>query len=336
MIKHIRNPFIISFAFLIFSITFLTIFFNKISRDSLVEQVQHRQQAAVRAGAKSIESFLNSIGRTTAIIADTPTQDKLDEFVEVWGDDNVVGIIAVNKNGNVVAASNRENKSEIGETVVERGYFAWAKTAKKGEYRVFSPVVSKIGASKGQFIITVASPVVKDDTFNGVVVTAILVSDLTKAYLSNMKVLESSKLYIITDYGKVIYSEQPEFLSLNFSDIFKNDFLGRDKVLEIINNELKKKDETKIQLAIPNFDNGFKIEPYLISAAPISLSNNLWKIIISVPEDDLFVFTYSVFNKQIVAIFVVVTLFILLTLRVSRNIGYDQAVVDEHKKHGIS
>lgn len=336
MIKHIRNPFIISFIFLIFSIVFLSIFFNKISRKALVEQIQHRQQVAVRSGAKSIESFLNAIGRTTAIIADDPSQHKLDEFVEMWEDDNVVGIVAVNRQGSVFAASNREDKVEIGETVVERGYFAWAKTARKGEYRVFSPVVSKIGASKGQFIITVASPIIKNNDFDGVVVTAILVSDLANAYLSNLKVLDSSKIYILTDYGKVIYSEQPEFLGLDFRDLFKSEFLGKEKVLQIIDEELKKNSETKISLAIPNFDNGFKIEPYLISSAPISLTNNLWKIIISVPEDDLLIFTYSFFNSQIIAVFVVVTIFILLTLRASRDMGYDQAVVDEHKKHGIS
>lgn len=335
MSKHIQNPFIISFVFLIFSIIFLMVFFNKIERDSLVEQIQHRQQVVVRSGAKSIEGFLNAIGRTVAILSDNPTQSKLEEFVDMWEDDNVVGIIAVNKSGRVVAASNREDRPEIGETVVERGYFDWAKTAQKGEYRVFSPVLSKIGASKGQYIVTIASPVVTKGGFDGVVVAAVLLSDLTNAYLGNLKVLDTSNIYLITDTGILIYTDQPGLIGLNFKEIFKDDFLGKNKILELISEEISSSKETKVEIVLPNQNNYSKLEPYLISGAPISLTNDHWKVIISLPEKDLFVFTYSVFGKQVMTIFVVVTLFILLTLRASRNSGYQDAVIDEHKKHGI-
>ena len=56
---------------------------------------------------------------------------------------------------------------------------------------------------------------------------------------------------------------------------------------------------------------------------------------VSVPEKDLNVFTFNFFNKQILAIFIVVTLFILITLRASRNSGYKEAIIDEHKIHKI-
>jgi C4-dicarboxylate-specific signal transduction histidine kinase len=336
MNKHIQNPFKVSFIFFIFSVIFLSVFFNKIERDSLVEQIQHRQQVAVRSGAKSIESFLNAIGRTTAVLADDPTQLKLDEFVNMWKNDNVVGVIAVSKDGRVIAASNREEKTEIGQTVLERGYFNWAKTAKKSEYHVFTPVISKIGSSKGQYIVTIASPILRNGKFDGVVVSAILLSELTNTYLGNLKVLDTSNLYLITSDGIVVYSDQSDLAGLNFSEIFKDDFLGKDKIIEWIGQELSMPTETKAEVALPNYSNNLKLEPYLISGAPVALTNDLWKIVITLPEKDLFVFTYSIFGKQVLTIFVVVTLFIIVTLKASRNSGYQEAVIDEHKKHGIS
>lgn len=336
MIKRsIKDPFVISFVFLVFSIVFLGIFFNKISSDNLGEQIQHRQQLATRTGAKSIENFLGSVGRTTAILADEPTQKRMDEFVDVWEDDNVVGVIATNKDGVVTVVSNREDKREVGETVNERGYFKWAMTAEKGEFRAFRPVISKIGASEGKYIVPVSSPIIRNGEFDGVVTTAILLSDLASAYLDNIEVLDSSTIYLVTSDGEIIYSDYKDLTRKSFKEIFPNEFLGKDKILEIIGNELKSNGETKIKIAIPNFDKSFKLEPYLISASPITISDNLWKVVVSVPEKDLMVFTYSIFNKQVAIIFVVVTLFIILTLRASRNMGYKDAVIEEHRIHNI-
>lgn len=336
MAKHLRNPFVISSIFLIFSIVFLSIFFNKISRDNLSEQIQHRQQLAVRSGAKSIGSFLRGVGRSVAVLSYDPDQDKLDMFIESWKDVGVAGVISIDGNGRIIAASNRENKKEIGATVIERGYFKWAQTAKRGEYLVDSPVISKIGPTKDKYIITISSPVIdQNEKFNGVVTSAILVEELINIHLEDIKVLNSSKIYLVSSNEEIIYSDNNELTGKEIKDIFNTEFLGKKKILEILSIETRKDDETKIKLAIPNLDNGFGIESYFISASPIVLGDNLWKVVISVPEKDLNVFTYSFFNKQIVAVFFVVTVFILLTLRASRSSGYQEAVDDEHKKHNI-
>jgi hypothetical protein len=86
MTKYIKNPFLISGLFLLFSIIFLSIFFNKISRDNLTEQIQHRQQLAVRSGAKSVGSFLRAVGRSILVLSSDPGQARLDRFIESWKD----------------------------------------------------------------------------------------------------------------------------------------------------------------------------------------------------------------------------------------------------------
>lgn len=113
MTKHIKNPFVISFIFLIFSTIFLSIFFNKISRDNLSEQIQHRQQLGARSGAKSIGSFLRGVGRSLLVLSADPSQLRLDRFVDSWKEVVVAGVVSVDKNGNVIAAANRENKTEL-------------------------------------------------------------------------------------------------------------------------------------------------------------------------------------------------------------------------------
>lgn len=336
MTKHLKNPFFISFVFLIFSIVFLSIFFNKISRDNLSEQIQHRQQLAVRSGAKSIGSFLRGVGRSALALSTDTSQERLDRFVASWKEVGVTGVLSVDKNGKVILASNKDGVTDIGRSVADREYFKWAKGASRGDYFIDTPIISRSGSSKGDYIVTVTTSIIDDnDNFDGAVVVAILVSDLVKFHLNDIKVLDSSKLYLVSSSGEMIFSDQEDLVGQRFDQIFANDFLGRDKILEIISSELKSQEETKIKIALPNGDSGFKLTPYLISASPVNLSDQHWKLVISVPEKDLNVFTFNFFNKQILAVFAVVTVFILLTLKYSKAVGYDQAVVDEHIKHGI-
>lgn len=333
--KHMKNPFIISGLFFLFSIAFLFVFFNKTSRDLLIEQVQHRQQLSVRAGAKSIDSFITAVGRSNVILAHDVSQDKLHEFIDEWSTSGVSGIIATDKNGIVLYNSNTLKLINIGVDVSDRDYFAWSKTAKEGEYKVFPPIISKVGATKGEYIVTVSTPIFHNSQFDGVLTTAVLLTSLTKEYLGDLRILDSSKIYLVTESGEIVYSDVSEITGRNFKDIFDTDFLGKEKVFEIVANELKKDTESKLQLAIPNFQNGLALEPYLISAAPVSISDNLWKLVAVTPEKSLLTFTYKIFSGQIMAAFIVATLFIVLVLRVSRNTGYQEAVTDEHKIHNI-
>ena len=130
-----KNPFIISGLFFLFSIAFLFVFFNKTSRDSLVEQVQHRQQVSVRAGSKSIETLLDSIGKTLVTLSNNPTQSNLDQFIKLWSKSEVIGVILINNSGIVTNISNITNIKDTGIDVSDRDYYKWAKNAKKGHGR---------------------------------------------------------------------------------------------------------------------------------------------------------------------------------------------------------
>ena len=330
------NSFYISGLFLLFAIIFLSIFFNKISRDSLVEQVQHRQQLSVRMSVKLIENLINSVGKSLLILSDNPRQNELDQFVKTWSPSGIAGITVLNNDGVVIKASNTTNILDLGMNLSDRDYYKWAVDDKDQEFRAFTPIVSRRGPSKGTYVVPVAHPFFSENKVNGLFVIGIPLNNLNIDCLENIKILDSSKVFLITSEGQIIYSEYPELISKNIKDGFEIDFLGKKKVIELILNDLKKDDESKLKLAIPNFENNFKLESYLISSAPIHISNELWKVVVATPEKDLLTFTYNYFNKQIIAVFIVVIIFILLTLRASRNSGYREAVVNEHRIHKIS
>src|SRR3989344_9104939 len=105
MSKYTKNPFVISGLFLIFAIIFLFIFFNRNSRNSLIEQVQHRQQLSVRLGSELIENLLNSVGKSLLMISNRSEQAELDLFVKNWNASGIVGITFLNKDGIVTKSS---------------------------------------------------------------------------------------------------------------------------------------------------------------------------------------------------------------------------------------
>jgi len=80
----------------------------------------------------------------------------------------------------------------------------------------------------------------------------------------------------------------------------------------------------------------FSLNPYFISASPIHVSDQIWKVVTVTSERSLLAFNYKMYNIRVVLLFIVTAFFIGVTLRISRNAGYKNAVKDEHKLHNIS
>lgn len=336
MSKYIKNPFVISGLFLLFSIIVIFIFFSKISRDSLLEQVQHRQQLSVRMGSKLVENLLNSVGRSILMISNNPTQKELDLFVKNWNSSGIVGISMLDKDGKVVKSSNILNISDLGQDLSDRDYYKWASKNVSKTYKVFDPIVSKRGPSKGTYIIPIATAIFDNaQKFNGVLVSAVPLTSLSKNYLNDIKVITNSQIYLITSEGEIIFADDQSLLGKNYTEILNQDFLGRDKVFSIISQKLKENDESKFSLVIPNLSNKSVLEPYLISMAPIATNEQVWKMVAITPQKELNKFAYDSLSKQVIIVFVVAALFVGIALRYSRNSGYHEAVKNEHKIHGI-
>lgn len=183
---------------------------------SITQELLDRQAVIARADAGNIESFFQAIGNSIALRAqmrsmeraDSTVAEDLDAFVDQWRDSGLVaGIVLTDSRGVVTFNSNVSGTADVGESLADRDYFAWAKNQKKeGEYFVGAPVVSRLGVSRGQVIVPVASPVLAKDIFWGVVVAAVKLVPLAQRNLEFMKVSDQTSMYLVDQRGDSLYS----------------------------------------------------------------------------------------------------------------------------------
>lgn len=166
---------------------------------SLDEQILHRQQIIVRAGAQSIESYFNSIGNNLSLYSTRPdilskdsnTQLAMNLFVTRWSLP-LSGMILTDANGKILYNANREMVIDRGKSVSDRKYFTWAKDSKYGDVFIGMPVISRSGASNGKSVMPIAVPLLKNNRFEGVLTIAVYTDDLIDKYLDPLKITSES------------------------------------------------------------------------------------------------------------------------------------------------
>jgi len=186
------------------------------SKFTISNKVVERQKTLLKANRVNIETFFEVIGNSVSVLArvdsvkvnNTQITKDLDIFMEEWQDSGLIGgIVLVDEEGQVDFNSNILGVPDIGMSLADRDYFTWAKNlGKEGDYFVGRAVVSRLGGSKGQIIIPVASPVLKNGKFSGVMVAAVKLDTLNKRFLGLMDISNSTKVYLVNVEGAVIYS----------------------------------------------------------------------------------------------------------------------------------
>lgn len=209
---------------------------------TLVEQTFRREQVIAKAGAKSIESFFELFGAqmatfsTRSAIATQNLEDAqiaMDLFVDKWQDTAVGGIVLLGEDGKVLVNANRLKTPETGMDFSDRDYFVWAKDAKPFEVFVSKSMVSRLGASKGKYIVVVATPVLANGEFGGVLAASIILSELTDIYLTPLKVSQESQVYLLNQEGIILSSTISELPGKNFTQYIKaNPFPGSNILLD--------------------------------------------------------------------------------------------------------
>lgn len=185
------------------------------AKTSVSDQFAKKQELLVRAEANNITSYINSLGNSIVVLSnlssmerqDTSTAKDLDAFINQWKASGVIGgVIYADENGKVIFNSNVIGTPDLGGSVADRDYFAWAKSqTKEGEYFVGQPVVSRLGASEGKTIVVVASPVFRDDEFLGALGVSVELDGIAQHYLEVMKVSDTTDVYLIRSDGTVLY-----------------------------------------------------------------------------------------------------------------------------------
>lgn len=300
----------------------------------LVDQMLHREQVIARAGADSIEAFLELAGNSLILEARGPriievggnTQKELDNFIADWEDTPFVETILTDEEGEVLFVANREKTgTKTGVSVSDRDYFLAAKKAQPGEVFAGKPILPRLGAYEGQFLLPLATPVYKDNEFRGVLGMAILLSELNRTFLDPLKISQETKIHLVDKEGVFLATHIPELTGVNFFEYLEeNPFPGSDLLIERFKAEFEKaveKEEGKLVYTRNELADKTNLRQWLLAYSVIHLegspgqseeTHQHWILAVETPKEDALAFYPPFYSNQVAAL--VFVLFFILTI----------------------
>ncbi|HJX45813.1 MAG TPA: cache domain-containing protein [Patescibacteria group bacterium] len=306
---------------------------GKITEREVAEQMLHREQVITRAGAASIHSFIDLAGKSLLILSriprlgsNTQTQSALDDFINDWQTTPIVEAMLVNTEGKVIFVANREvTDIEKNISLADRDYFVWAKNAKQGELFLGQSIQAKLGAFKDEYVVTLSTPVYKNNEFDGVLVTAILVLKLTDSYINPLKISDRSQIYLVDRSGSIIYSHITPLLGVNFLDFLEeNPFTGSNIVINAVKekfNKLTDESEGKLEYIRNDYFDKTSFNKWLLTYSTIDLGNfsqpdKRWILVVETPYEDAELFSNPFLSNQ-----TIVLIFFILVILISSILG---------------
>lgn len=292
------------------------------AKNSISDQILAKQQVLARAEASNITSFFHEFGNSVAVLAQLKSiesknlnaSDNMDSFVEQWRASGIVdGVALTDAKGIVQLNSDITGITDTGALLSDRDYFLWGKSgAKRGEYFIGQPVISRLGGSKNQLIVPVASPVYQDGKFTGVVVAAVVLKKLTQNYLTLMMVSDKTDVYLISQDGILLFSSTyPVGVGSNVFDLLEaKGFPGTDSLTAKLRATLEKPEEG--QLRLPYKDPvSQKMEDHFVAYSPVSLGAQNWLLIMASPVTDIWNITVPMYLRVLILLLILtLTMFI--------------------------
>lgn len=316
---------------------FIYLLAERNTQQSLIEQMLHRQQVIARAGAKSIEAHLINtenglkllVRSQRVVVMGKDVQEVLNDYISDRKGTPTTGAAVINREGKIIAnANNLGGPTEIGMSVADRAYFAWAKGAREGEVYLGGPMVSRLGATKGQTIIPIASPIVDNGKFRGAAVTVVLLSKLTELYLNPLKISDQTQVYLVNRDGVLLYAPYERLVGVNYFDYLKSKpYKGSEEALAPLKKSVEGKgEEGKLDILLPNEQQGGTPTRFLIAYSPLKLGSTSLILAVASPIDEAMIFAGPLYTNQtqgiifwLVAILIVLIWFVVSLRLVQRQ-----------------
>ncbi len=293
---------------IVFLIVFIFSFYN-VARNRalsvLIDQVYHKEELAVSSGVESIQVFLEIAGNSllplsrdpSVINQDASIQENLDNFILEWTGTPVLAVIRSDKNGELSFMSNNVDIGQSSELVKglfinNRDYFNWAKTANEGEVFLGKPQLARIKMAKMpdfSFFLPLATPIHQSGEFDGVLILAISLSELTMTYLEPIEVSPDYRVYLLHSDGTILVgpSEQLGLVKLNYFEYLRdNPYPGSEKAAEDLAKALAAQEKGRLDVV---FSSPIEKGPtrFLIAYSPLFFNDDHWTLGIAVPFDDV-------------------------------------------------
>jgi len=297
---------------------------NSSARKTLIERMHLREEVVSKAGAQSISAFIKLFGNSLALLAEnqeiisrgSKSQEVLDNFVETLSEAPINGVLFVDKAGKPLLISTKtEGVLEDGAvSLVDRDYFIWAKGAKKSEVFIGRPIIPRVGNLGKQYIIPVATPVFKEDAFDGLLVSSVLLTELTEEYLEPIKISDNTIVFLADSSGTILYSPFEKLIGENYIEYLENNpFLGSKVVGSYLREKLESVEAGKLDLALPDERKG-GLTRFLIAYTPIFYNHNHLILAIGVPADEALAYIAPIYINQLGVLLVGFFAILLLTI----------------------
>ena len=273
---------------------------GKGTETAATSQLLERDKIVARAASSNIASFFQVFGDSLAVLSNLDSMERrdgstvhdLDVFVDQWRESDLVGgVVLTDRQGIVRFNSNVLGTHDLGADLSDRDYFVWARNqAEEGMYYIGVPVVSRLGATEGETIVPVASPVFQDGAFLGVVATSVRIYPLTSRFLRFMKFSEETDVYLLDQRGGVLYSNNGKVIS----DNIKN-------------------------RVVVGKEGGFRVDGSLVSFSPVVLGEQHWSLAVANPARKVNELAEPVYIRQTAVMLLVFFSFLLFGMVASRG-----------------
>ncbi len=305
----------------------------------LTEQMLHREQVITRSGAKYLESFFAVVSRSMVVLANSEnmraglnTQQLLDKFIDTWAGTSLVGVVVSSDQGIVQYSGSRERL--LGDewvSVKDRDYFKWAASAKEWEVRMFPPVLSRSGGTKGKYVIPVTAPIFDHaGKFKGEVTAVLLLSELARDYTAPLEISDQTRSFLVAKNGDVWFSSQGNFDGKNILHELDGAFTGSGVIKLKAEDALKSKREGKIEIALPLFEDRTTLQTYLIAYSPVNLESESGYLILATPRNDVLAYVGPFYLREMGMMFMLFAVILVISIRVAKM----NAVVEERREQG--
>lgn len=287
------------------------------TQTSLTEQMLHREQVIVRAGALSIDDFLIDVGRSVSMFSNCKeltgtdkkaTETKLNIILNEWSNTPVVAVVTLDQKGILTEDVNQIQMPDLGTNLSGRGYFQWSENAQPGSYFIHDPIVSQAGQTEGEYIIPIATPLFDTNgNFKGTLVAIVSLRKLVEKYVEPLRISESTDIYMLNSNADLVFSTVPQYLGKNLNSITNSmEFRGKDKLQKIFQNEfVKPVNEGKLDVNLPDINGGEKTVRSLVAYSGVKAgvnSGSTWYLVISTPANDAFLFTGLFYADQLTSL----------------------------------
>ncbi len=304
---------------------------NQRATNNLVQATLARQTDLTKAAANNIEAFMTVTKNSVVLLSQNyelvtegdKRQALLEQYVKDRAQSPIVGVVITDEKGIVEANATRTQSSGVGVDLSDRDYFTWAKTASAGSVFISEPTISRLGASSGKEVLLFATPIFKNQQFQGALVISSTLEMFGNSYVQSI-FQEPFVVYMLDNSGTVLYAPDID-PGTNYFDLLKQKpFFGS----EFLASQLKlvyEADQSGGMQAILPLGEDSKLTRSLVSYAQISTPDNSqsWVLVVIAPESSIVSLTAPIYIQEITIIisifFVILIVIIMIMMRATTD-----------------